>query len=60
MTNRATAVAISTHFCAPQTAVEELLAPSAYQRFRDATARLVNRAVFEIPDILERIAKAGR
>jgi len=41
-------------------AVEELLEPSAYQRFRDATARLVNRAVFEIPDILERIAKAGR
>jgi 1,2-diacylglycerol 3-beta-galactosyltransferase len=41
-------------------AVEELLEPSAYQHFRDATVRLVNRAVFEIPDILERIAKAGR
>ena len=41
-------------------AVEELLEPSAYQRFRDATARLVNRAVFEIPDILEQIAKTGR
>jgi 1,2-diacylglycerol 3-beta-galactosyltransferase len=40
-------------------AVEELLEPSAYQHFRDATARQVNRAVFEIPDILEQIAKAG-
>jgi hypothetical protein len=38
--------------------VEELLEPAAYQRFRDATERIVNRAVFEIPDILERIAKA--
>ena len=38
-------------------AVEELLEPGAYQRFRDATGRLENRAVFEIPDILERIAK---
>jgi 1,2-diacylglycerol 3-beta-galactosyltransferase len=38
-------------------AVEDLLAPAAYQRFRDATARLENRAVFEIPAILERIAK---
>jgi UDP-N-acetylglucosamine:LPS N-acetylglucosamine transferase len=40
-------------------AVEELLAPAAYQRFRDATERLENRAVFEIPGILERIAKPG-
>jgi 1,2-diacylglycerol 3-beta-galactosyltransferase len=40
-------------------AVEELLAPAAYQRFREATARLENRAVFEIPGILQRIAKAG-
>ena len=40
-------------------AVEELLEPGAYQRFRDATGRLENRAVFEIPGILERIAKAG-
>jgi hypothetical protein len=38
-------------------AVEELLEPGAYQRFRDATGRLENRAVFEIPGILERIAK---
>jgi hypothetical protein len=38
-------------------AVEELLEPRAYQRFRDATGRLENRAVFEIPGILERIAK---
>jgi 1,2-diacylglycerol 3-beta-galactosyltransferase len=40
-------------------AVEGLLEPGAYQRFRDATGRLENRAVFEIPGILERIAKAG-
>ena len=37
-------------------AVEKLLEPTAYQRFRDGTARLQNRAVFEIPDILEKIA----
>src|SRR5271157_345439 len=36
-------------------AVDELLAPAAYARFRAATGRLENRAVFEIPDILERI-----
>jgi 1,2-diacylglycerol 3-beta-galactosyltransferase len=40
-------------------AVEELLEPAAFQRFREATGRLENRAVFEIPDILERIAKTG-
>ena len=38
-------------------AVEELLAPAAYHRFREATARLENRAVFEIPGILRQIAK---
>ena len=37
-------------------AVDELLEPSAYERYRAATARLENRAVFEIPEILERIA----
>lgn len=36
-------------------AVDELLEPWAYARFRAATERLHNRAVFEIPDILERI-----
>jgi 1,2-diacylglycerol 3-beta-galactosyltransferase len=36
-------------------AVNTLLEPSAYARFRAATERLENRAVFEIPDILERI-----
>jgi len=36
-------------------AVDELLEPAAYGRFRAATERLENRAVFEIPDILERI-----
>jgi len=37
-------------------AVDDLLEPAAYERFRAATARMQNRAVFEIPDILERIA----
>jgi 1,2-diacylglycerol 3-beta-galactosyltransferase len=37
-------------------AVDELLEPAAFERFRTATRRLHNRAVFEIPDILERIA----
>jgi 1,2-diacylglycerol 3-beta-galactosyltransferase len=44
-------------------AVDELLEPAVYARFRAATERLTNRAVFEIPDILERIlsdAQVGR
>ena len=40
-------------------AVEELLEPSAFARFRAATERLHNRAVFEIPDILESIGDAS-
>ena len=36
-------------------AVEEMLEPSAFSRFRSATQKLHNRAVFEIPDILESI-----
>lgn len=36
-------------------AVEQLLDPARYERFRAAAAGLKNRAVFEIPDILERI-----
>jgi len=36
-------------------AVEEMLEPSNYARFRRATERIHNRAVFEIPDILEEI-----
>ena len=36
-------------------AVEQLLEPRAYASFRAATERHHNRAVFEIPDILERI-----
>jgi glycosyl transferase family 28 len=40
-------------------AVDELLDPSAYARFRGATEHMENRAVFEIPEILERIL-AGR
>jgi 1,2-diacylglycerol 3-beta-galactosyltransferase len=42
-------------------AVDELLEPATYARFRAAAARLENRAVFEIPEILERILEsAGR
>jgi 1,2-diacylglycerol 3-beta-galactosyltransferase len=38
-------------------AVDELLEPSAYRGFWEATGRMQNRAVFEIPDILEGIVK---
>jgi 1,2-diacylglycerol 3-beta-galactosyltransferase len=38
-------------------AVEELLEPAAYGRFRAAAERQHNRAVFEIPDILEQILR---
>ena len=40
-------------------AVEELLEPGAFARFRAATEKLHNRAVFEIPDILEEILNAA-
>jgi 1,2-diacylglycerol 3-beta-galactosyltransferase len=40
-------------------AVEEMLEPAAFARFRAATERLHNRAVFEIPDILEAILDAA-
>ena len=43
------------HFREIASAVNALLEPSAYARFRAATERLENRAVFEIPDILKRI-----
>jgi 1,2-diacylglycerol 3-beta-galactosyltransferase len=36
-------------------AVDELLEPSVYCQFRAATERIENRAVFEIPEILEKI-----
>jgi 1,2-diacylglycerol 3-beta-galactosyltransferase len=38
-------------------AVAELLQPENYKRFRANAATLQNRAVFEIPDILEKILK---
>jgi len=38
-------------------AVDQLLEPAAYRRFRGATERLINCAVFEIPELLERIAR---
>jgi 1,2-diacylglycerol 3-beta-galactosyltransferase len=40
-------------------AVEELLDPKCYARFREAAAELQNRAVFEIPAILRRIADSS-
>jgi hypothetical protein len=40
-------------------AADELLDPPAYARFRVATERMHNRAVFEIPEILERILPDG-
>jgi 1,2-diacylglycerol 3-beta-galactosyltransferase len=36
-------------------AVDQLLEPADYQRFKTAAERLENRAVFEIPDVLERV-----
>jgi UDP-N-acetylglucosamine:LPS N-acetylglucosamine transferase len=36
-------------------AVDQLLEPHAFEQYRAATQRLQNRAVFEIPDILESI-----
>jgi UDP-N-acetylglucosamine:LPS N-acetylglucosamine transferase len=36
-------------------AVDELLAPGNYERYRSATIRMQNRAVLEIPEILERL-----
>jgi 1,2-diacylglycerol 3-beta-galactosyltransferase len=41
------------------TAVDELLEPATYCRFRAATERLENRAVFEIPELLEKILTAA-
>jgi hypothetical protein len=40
-------------------AVDQLLEPSAFERFQAAARRLENRAVFEIPDVLERICYTG-
>ncbi|MGD0500025.1 MAG: glycosyltransferase [Bryobacteraceae bacterium] len=49
------------NFRAIARAVDELLEPTAYERFRTAARRLSNRAVYEIPDILEDIERrAGR
>jgi hypothetical protein len=41
-------------------AVAKLLCPEHLARFRENAARLENRAVFEIPQMLERILKARR
>jgi len=38
-------------------AVDQLLEPAEYARFRAATERMHNRGVFEIPEILEAIAR---
>jgi 1,2-diacylglycerol 3-beta-galactosyltransferase len=36
-------------------AVERMLQPAAYEKFRASLGKLNNRAVFEIPDVLERV-----
>ena len=36
-------------------AVDGMLDPTAFERYRAATRRIENRAVFEIPEILERV-----
>jgi 1,2-diacylglycerol 3-beta-galactosyltransferase len=41
-------------------AVEHLLAPENYEGFRNRAAALQNRAVFEIPELLERILSTQR
>ena len=38
-----------------RSAVDQLLDPAAYAKFRAATERQQNRAVFEIPEMLERV-----
>ena len=49
-------VGISLHgFSGIADAVDRLLEPAAYAKYRAATEALHNRAVFEIPDILEKI-----
>jgi hypothetical protein len=40
-------------------AVDQLLDPAAYAAFRAATERQQNRAVFEIPEMLERVMGQG-
>jgi 1,2-diacylglycerol 3-beta-galactosyltransferase len=41
-------------------AVDRLLEPAAYAQYRAATERMENRAVFEIPEILEEIVGKRR
>ena len=38
-----------------RSAVDQMLQPAAYARFRAGTERLQNRAVFEIPEMLEKV-----
>jgi len=42
-----------------RSAVDQLLDPAAYATFRAATERQQNRAVFEIPELLERVLGGG-
>src|ERR1700730_8092002 len=41
-------------------AIEQLLQPAAYRQARRRIERLRNRAVFEVPDILDQILEARR
>ncbi len=43
------------NFLQVRSAVEQLLEPAAYASYRAATERQQNRAVFEIPEMLERV-----
>ena len=40
-------------------AVGQMLAPQNFQRFRAAVTAMRNRAVFEVPEILESIGKCN-
>ncbi len=42
-----------------RSAVDQLLDPASYARFRAATEAQQNRAVFEIPELLERVVGGG-
>ena len=48
------------NFRGVRAAVADLLKPDNYERYRAAAERRNNRAVFEIPDILEKILTSSR
>jgi len=48
---------VLTSFRGIHRAVEDLLLPESFRQYRAATARMQNRAIFEVPEILERILR---